>query len=46
MNWANQVRGCMSRPEVRFQVFNKPDYVIKGNPGEILVVPIEIKNVG
>lgn len=36
----------MARPDVRLQVIGKPEFVIKGNPNDIVVIPIEIKNVG
>lgn len=46
MNWADQVRNCMSpsAPEVKLYVVNKPSYVIKGNPNETIIVPIEFRN--
>ncbi len=46
MNWANQVRDCMARPNLRLQVVSKPEYAVKGNPNETVIIPIEIKKVG
>lgn len=46
MGWVNQVRDCMARPDHKFEFVNKPQEIVRGNPNQIVIVPISFKKVG